>query len=262
MSFQPFLLAIFCDDVRMEAGNKVSYMGVYGPNLIVHSLPTTLLKLCCVFHLRIPATMKPQHVVLRLLRDDQPIFEMQVAPPVTNEAAERLADEAVGTHVIALNHVLPLVNLQIHSERRNAQAIVDGKEIRGGGLELMAADEASLKSASLQPPGQFAAGVVCTSSRVAGPPQACGLSFTQFQQQPGGVPCHPNSGAGSRPRCHRHRQRRGAGGEWQGVGEMPLDYRAYVQDFNSGDDRGLIEKYFAADTQIISGSGVRTATRR
>jgi predicted SnoaL-like aldol condensation-catalyzing enzyme len=45
---------------------------------------------------------------------------------------------------------------------------------------------------------------------------------------------------------------------WQGTGDMPLDYRAYVRDFNSGDDRGLIEKYFAPDTQMISGSGVRT----
>ena len=44
---------------------------------------------------------------------------------------------------------------------------------------------------------------------------------------------------------------------WQGTGEMPLDYRAYVRDFNSGDDRGLVEKYFATDTQMISGSGIR-----
>ncbi|MEO8308455.1 MAG: nuclear transport factor 2 family protein [Pseudomonadota bacterium] len=44
---------------------------------------------------------------------------------------------------------------------------------------------------------------------------------------------------------------------WQGTGEMPLDYHAYVRDFNSGDDRGLIEKYFTPDTQMISGSGVR-----
>src|SRR6478735_10308465 len=44
---------------------------------------------------------------------------------------------------------------------------------------------------------------------------------------------------------------------WQGVGDMPLDYRAYIRDFNTGDDRGLIEKYFAADTEMISGSGVR-----
>jgi hypothetical protein len=45
---------------------------------------------------------------------------------------------------------------------------------------------------------------------------------------------------------------------WQGMGEMPLDYRAYVRDFNTGDDRGLIEKYFAPDTQMISASGVRS----
>jgi hypothetical protein len=45
---------------------------------------------------------------------------------------------------------------------------------------------------------------------------------------------------------------------WQGSGEMPLDYHAYIRDFNSGDDKGLIEKYFSADTQMISGSGVRT----
>jgi len=56
----------------------------------------------------------------------------------------------------------------------------------------------------------------------------------------------------------------GAAGEvahaesWQGVGEMPLDYREYVRDFNTGDDRGLVEKYFATDTQMISGSGVRS----
>jgi hypothetical protein len=45
---------------------------------------------------------------------------------------------------------------------------------------------------------------------------------------------------------------------WQGTGEMPLDYRAYIRDFNTGDDRGLIEKYFAPDTQMISASGVRS----
>jgi len=44
---------------------------------------------------------------------------------------------------------------------------------------------------------------------------------------------------------------------WKGTGEMPLDYHAYIRDFNSGDDKGLVEKYFAADTEMISGSGVR-----
>ena len=143
MSFHPFLLAIFCDDVREEAGNKVSYMGVYGPNLVVQSFPTTLLRLCCVFHLRIPVAMKPRKIVLRLTRDDQRIFEIEVTPTAANEAAEKLAEEAVGAHAISFNHVVPLVNLQIsQTSVLKALAIVDGKEIRGGGLELMAADGA------------------------------------------------------------------------------------------------------------------------
>jgi predicted SnoaL-like aldol condensation-catalyzing enzyme len=38
-------------------------------------------------------------------------------------------------------------------------------------------------------------------------------------------------------------------------GQNPLDYEAYVRDFNSGDDDGLVEKYFAEDTVMISASG-------
>jgi hypothetical protein len=37
--------------------------------------------------------------------------------------------------------------------------------------------------------------------------------------------------------------------------DNPLDYAAYVADFNSGNDAGLIEKYFAEDTVMISASG-------
>src|SRR5690606_25689683 len=37
--------------------------------------------------------------------------------------------------------------------------------------------------------------------------------------------------------------------------DNPLDYDAYVRDFNSGNDAGLIEKYFAEDTVMISASG-------
>jgi len=37
--------------------------------------------------------------------------------------------------------------------------------------------------------------------------------------------------------------------------EYPLDYEAYVRDFNSGNDAGLVEKYFAEETVMISASG-------
>ena len=111
---QPFLLATFCDDVREEAGNKVSFMGIYGPNLVVRSFPTTLPKLCCVFNVRIPAKMKPQRTVLRLLRDDLPIFEAEVESAAASEAAARLSMEAADTHAIAFNFVAQLRERCLH----------------------------------------------------------------------------------------------------------------------------------------------------
>lgn len=38
--------AIFCDDVRMEVGNKMSLMGIYQSQMIVPTLPVTIQKLC------------------------------------------------------------------------------------------------------------------------------------------------------------------------------------------------------------------------
>jgi hypothetical protein len=40
---------LFCDDVRLEAGNKLSFMGVFH-NVIVQQLPISVLKLAIVNH--------------------------------------------------------------------------------------------------------------------------------------------------------------------------------------------------------------------
>ncbi len=47
MSHGPrYLEVIYCDDIREEVGNKVSYMGVYAGELTVTSAPVLLPKLC------------------------------------------------------------------------------------------------------------------------------------------------------------------------------------------------------------------------
>jgi hypothetical protein len=45
------LYTLFCDDVRLELGNKLSYMGVF-QNIIVPQLPVWLPKLAVVNHWR------------------------------------------------------------------------------------------------------------------------------------------------------------------------------------------------------------------
>ena len=80
MSTEPFMWAVFCDDVRQEIGNKLSYLGIYGPNLIVPEFPTTLVKLCCVFSLRVSLRKVPKNVTFKLLRDDELLFEADLTP--------------------------------------------------------------------------------------------------------------------------------------------------------------------------------------
>ena len=43
------LYTIFCDDVRLEAGNKLSFMGVF-QNIMVQQIPVSLIKFAVVNH--------------------------------------------------------------------------------------------------------------------------------------------------------------------------------------------------------------------
>jgi hypothetical protein len=45
------LYTLFCDDVRLEAGNKLSFMGVF-QNILVEQLPVSLIKFAVVNHWR------------------------------------------------------------------------------------------------------------------------------------------------------------------------------------------------------------------
>ena len=43
------LYTLFCDDVRLEAGNKLSFMGVF-QNILVQQVPVSLIKFAVVHH--------------------------------------------------------------------------------------------------------------------------------------------------------------------------------------------------------------------
>jgi len=45
------LYTLFCDDVRLEAGNRLSFMGVFH-NIMVQQLPLSLIKFAIVHHWR------------------------------------------------------------------------------------------------------------------------------------------------------------------------------------------------------------------
>ena len=142
MNSGPVLWATFCDDVRQEVGNKLSYMGVYGPNLIVQSFPTQLMKFCCIFSLRVPLGAVPRLVVFKLLHDEEVLFESETAPPQFAPAPDGVSEDQNESRIVTISAVAQLVGFEI--TRRSvlkARAIVDGEELRGGAVEVLSEEE-------------------------------------------------------------------------------------------------------------------------
>jgi hypothetical protein len=133
--------ATYCDDVRQEVGNKLSYLGVYGPNLVVQSYPTSLVKLCCIFSLRVPMSSAPKHVVFRLLRDEEILFEAELSSSEFKDPGVSTLEDGGGSRVITISAIAQLVGFPVTQRCvLKARAMVDGKELRGGALELLAAE--------------------------------------------------------------------------------------------------------------------------
>src|SRR5215208_2475414 len=72
------LYTLFCDDVRLEAGNKLSFMGVF-QNIMVQQLPVSLIKFAIVNHWRGEGTHLSE---VRILTPDrqQPVVVSQPTP--------------------------------------------------------------------------------------------------------------------------------------------------------------------------------------
>src|SRR3989442_3056576 len=72
---------LFCDDVRLELGNKLSYMGVF-QNIVVPQLPVWLPKLAVVNHWR--GNGAPLSEVRILIPDRQKALVVLQTPPFEN----------------------------------------------------------------------------------------------------------------------------------------------------------------------------------
>lgn len=65
-----FITAIFCDDIRSEVGNKLSFMGCYQSELVVQMAPVTLPKLCIFASIFTPKQRPFKSLMLRVVQDD------------------------------------------------------------------------------------------------------------------------------------------------------------------------------------------------
>lgn len=76
------LYTLFCDDVRLEVGNKLSFMGVF-QNIMVQQVPVSLLKFAVVNHWRGEGTHLSE---VRILTPDRQ-HHVVVSQPTSLEVA-------------------------------------------------------------------------------------------------------------------------------------------------------------------------------
>lgn len=80
-------MALFCDDVRFETGNKLSFMGVYGADLVgTGDPPVTLRGLAVIVQAFTPTTKPFERLAVTVLRDDE-ILAQAEAPDLPKEPA-------------------------------------------------------------------------------------------------------------------------------------------------------------------------------
>jgi hypothetical protein len=129
-----FMETIYCDDVRAEIGNKLSFMGVYGSNLLLSDFPAALPKFCAVMSLYLPVDAQANAISFSLCKDGEEIGRTEVPPAGVREAATR--PRAFGDEMrISIRFIAQLAPLRFERPGRlEARALVDGETIAGGTL--------------------------------------------------------------------------------------------------------------------------------
>jgi hypothetical protein len=130
---------IFCDDIRHELGGKLSYIGVYSGRLFLPTFPLTLPKLCLAIHILTPANKPFTKLNLRIMKDEDVLFEACLDNNQLSEAIEVISDNEVDIkdRVLSLQSVIifsPFI-LENPCTLRVLAETEDG-ELRGAGLKI------------------------------------------------------------------------------------------------------------------------------
>jgi hypothetical protein len=135
----------FCDDIRIEIGNKTSLMGIYGGELLVPAIPTMLPKLAVVTFVRTPVD-KPLRTLAFEVREGSTVLVRHEIPAEELEAGHRsmssrnLGEDRPKSLSIGANAFLqPFV-----VERPKviaAVVICDGEELSAGKLFIRLMDQ-------------------------------------------------------------------------------------------------------------------------
>jgi len=132
---------IFCDDIRHEVGNKLSYIGVYSGVLNVQSFPVALPKLCLAIKLVTPKE-KPLvgSLKLRVLKDDSILQEIVVDKDqlaLTLDSLNSLAQDEEQKYAQNAQFLIVFSPMQLDGSCiLKVRVLIDDEELKGLGLTI------------------------------------------------------------------------------------------------------------------------------
>jgi hypothetical protein len=129
----PVAYTTFCDDLRQEVGNKISYMGVYQGMMLVHAFPVALPKLCAAVTARFPRERAPTVLAFKLFLQDVVIAERSLDPSqlISQQRSEPGANAIFAT---ALFHIAPF--LVEEPALLKSRVYFDDHELKAGAIGI------------------------------------------------------------------------------------------------------------------------------
>ena len=136
-----FLCVTYCDDIRHEAGNKISYMGIYRRDMFVPEIPFTVPKLCIAVDALTKADNPFGNVELVVSFNDEELYRRKISEEQVSELRKQnqeLSDGDAGQqHMHVLRVYLQISPFEIASEGiLRVRLITESGELRGPALRI------------------------------------------------------------------------------------------------------------------------------
>ena len=132
-----YVTALYCDDIRREVGNKVSYMGTYGPVLYVAEIPAKLPKFCILLTAYTDMDAPFQSLTFRILFDDKLLSEAVMDLGVLGDLAENAAGEVERPAIMGYGAQFEIAPFTINHEGRiKIRVITERGEMKGPSIKI------------------------------------------------------------------------------------------------------------------------------
>lgn len=135
---------IYCDDVRHELGNKLSFMGVYTGQLFVKNLPVILPTFCIVIKIVSFTHKKLSPMTVKVMMDDNIFREEVIASDDDKDETENTELQANNKFGLSpaktSNIIFKLANFQLEKECViKVRVFVEGKDepLKGLALQIL-----------------------------------------------------------------------------------------------------------------------------